>query len=77
MWERLGWLRTVGRYCRIMVEAEARGAHATVRAEARQLEDKLGLTPKSMRLLLWEVVVDEMAEKREEPTSVRGRLKAV
>lgn len=81
-WERLGWTRTVGRYCRVLVEAEGRDAPVGARAEARQLEDRLGLTPKAMRQLLWEVARDEVAEKREtEPggatTNVRSRIKAV
>lgn len=76
-WERLGWTRTVARYCRILLEAEARGAEAPVRAEARQLEDKLGLTPKAMRLLLWEVAPDEVEEKRQASSGARRRIKAV
>ncbi len=76
-WERLGWTRTVAGYCRILVEAEARDAPAKATMEARQLEDRLGLTPKSMRMLLWEIVADEVSEKREKPTDVRSRIKAV
>lgn len=77
-WERLGWTRTVARYCRLMVAAEKRGAPATVLGEARQLEDRLGLTPKAMRLMLWEIVSDEVGEKRAEPSSdVRSRIRAV
>lgn len=76
-WERLGWTRTVARYCRILVEAEARDAPAKATMEARQLEDRLGLTPKSMRMLLWEIVSDEVTERREQPTNVRSRIKAV
>lgn len=58
-WEELGWTRTVARYCRVMVQAEDLYAEATTRAEARQLEDRLGLTPKAMRMLLWEIVPDD------------------
>lgn len=54
-WERLGWTRVVARYCRIMVAAEAT-LDTNLMAEARQLEDRLGLTPKAMRLLLWTIV---------------------
>lgn len=75
-WERLGWVRTVARYCRVMIEAEQRDAPPPVRAEARQLEDKLGLTPKAMRMLLWEIAVDEVAEQRQ-TSSARTRVKAV
>lgn len=76
-WERMGWTRTVARYSRIAVLAEARDATAAIMAQAVALEDRLGLTPKAMRLLLWQIAVDEVGEKRDEPTSVRGRLKAV
>lgn len=76
-WEQLGWTRTVARYCRVMVEAEARDAAPAMLAQATALEDRLGLTPKSMRLLLWQVAADEVAEKRQESTGVRGRIRAV
>lgn len=76
-WERLGWTRTVARYCRVMVEAERRNAPAKALMEARQLEDRLGLTPKAMRMLLWEVTADEVGEQRQASEGVRGRIKAV
>lgn len=75
-WERMGWTRTVARYCRAMVEAEKRGASAQLLGQVTTLEDRLGLTPKAMRMLLWEVVADEVAEKRS-TGSTRGRVKAV
>lgn len=75
-WETLGWVRTVARYCRVMVEAEKRKAPAALLAQAVALEDRLGLTPKAMRMLLWQIASDEVAEKREQ-TSVRGRIRAV
>ena len=75
-WERLGWTRAVARYCRLMVEAEKRNAPAKALMEARQFEDRLGLTPKAMRMLLWEIVADEVTEQRE-ATDVRARIKAV
>lgn len=74
-WERLGWTRVVARYCRVMLAAELLDKDSL--AEARQLEDRLGLTPKAMRLLLWEIVSDEVTERRQESTSARGRIKAV
>ena len=58
-WEKLGWTRTVARYCRIMVEAERPGAKSDVRNSATSMEDRLGLTPKAMRLLLWAITEDE------------------
>jgi len=79
-WERLGWTRVVARYCRIVVEAEGLGPFAKdARSEARQLEDRLGLTPKSMRSLMWIVDEDEVAAKRDEGTTIQEtrRLRAV
>lgn len=75
-WERLGWTRTVARYCRIMVAAEHPDASPAVMAQATALEDRLGLTPKSMRMLLWEVVSDEVTEQRQ-TSGARKRIKAV
>lgn len=78
-WERLGigTVREVARYCRLVVLAEKPSATAAVHAQATSLADRLGLTPKAMRLLLWEVVADEVAEQRAEATDVRGRIRAV
>lgn len=76
-WEQLGWTRTVARYCRVMVESEKRDASAALLAQSVALEDRLGLTPKAMRLLLWQIATDEVAEKREQSTGVRGRIRAV
>jgi hypothetical protein len=76
MWEKLGWTRVVARYCRVAIVAE--GLDKDAMSEARQLEDRLGLTPKAMRLLLWQVAPDEVAEKRQETsTGARKRFKAV
>ena len=76
-WEKLGWTRVVARYCRTLVGAEAMDKDCM--AEARQLEDRLGLTPKSMRLLLWQIVEDEVAQQRAAKATgdARGRIKAV
>jgi hypothetical protein len=48
-------------------------------SEARQMEDRLGLTPKAMRLLLWEIVADEVGERRDSTSAstARRRIKAV
>ena len=75
MWERHGWTRVVARYARCAIAAEDLNKDAL--AEARQLEDRLGLTPKAMRLLLWTVAVDEVGEKRQEASTsgARGRDK--
>jgi hypothetical protein len=74
-WERLGWTRTVARYCRLMVVAE-QNVQPALQAQVTALEDRLGLTPKSLRLLLWEIAPDEVAEKRE-TRGARDRIKAV
>lgn len=82
-WEHLGWTRVVARYCRVMLIAESTDARVASLAwgEARQLEDRLGLTPKAMRMLLWVVTEDEVGEKRgQQPSSkpaARRRLSAV
>ena len=77
-WERYGWTRVVARYCRIAIVAETLDKDAL--SEARQLEDRLGLTPKAMRMLMWTVSADEVGERRqsEKPApTARGRIKAV
>lgn len=77
-WERLGWTRTVARYCRILVASEAPEAPPALLAQVTAMEDRLGLTPKAMRLLLWEVTADEMSDRRQAQTSsARKRIKAV
>jgi hypothetical protein len=76
-WERLGWTRTVARYCRVMVAAEEPGAKAALLAQATVLEDRLGLTPKAMRLLLWQVVEEEPVRPAPRVASARTRLRAV
>lgn len=58
-WERLGMTRTVARYVRAMVRSEAADAPASLMAEARQLEDRLGLTPMAMLRLWWEISDDD------------------
>lgn len=57
-WAELGWVRTVARYARITIAAERPKAIAAVMSEARQLEDRLGLNPKAMRSLGWEITTD-------------------
>lgn len=80
-WEQLGWTRTVARYVRVLVEAELPDAAAAKLGEVRQLEDRLGLSPMAMLRLRWEIVADEVAERRAEvaPTSsgARARLRVV
>jgi hypothetical protein len=62
-WERLGWTREVAQYVRWKVLAELGDMDAA--KEARQLSDRLGLTPLALLRLRWEVVPDEeLAERR-------------
>ena len=77
-WERFGWARGVARYCRHMVRAEAADAPPALLAQVTAMEDRLGLNPKSMRLLLWEVApaVDDAAPA-ESVSDIRKRIKAV
>jgi hypothetical protein len=61
-----------------MVRSEMPDASAAIMGQVTALEDRLGLTPKAMRLLLWTIASDEVAEARERKQSTaRGRIKAV
>jgi len=53
-WDRLGWRREVAQYVRWKVAAELGDLNAS--KEARQLSDRLGLTPLAMLRLRWEIV---------------------
>ncbi|MFJ1653690.1 hypothetical protein ACIOC2_20330 [Streptomyces sp. NPDC088337] len=64
-WERAGWLREVAQYVRWKARAEQGDLDAA--KEARQLGDRLGLTPLAMLRLRWKVSADE------EERSVRPR----
>lgn len=75
VWERLGYFREVALYVRHQILAEFGSLdHAK---EARMRSDRLGLTPDSMRRLQWEVVEDEVGERRQEKASSRPKLRAV
>ena len=66
-WERLGWTRVVARYAVLIdaVEESEDVPAAALLGEVRQMEDRLGLNPKAMRSLLWEVAdTDDVSEKR-------------
>lgn len=79
-WEDLDWFRTVARYCRAMIAAEQPGASAGLLAQVLALEMHLGLTPKAMKLLLWQIGEgEEMADEEAAPgiLDIRQRLKAV
>ena len=75
-WERIGCVRLVARYCRMMVAAEAPDATAALLAQVTALEDRLGLTPKAMRLMLWQVAEAEVVNLPV-PSSARTRMRAV
>jgi hypothetical protein len=78
-WERLGWTRVVARYALVLEMCEVDGAPITAFSEARQMEDKLGLTPMSMKRLGWDISSDEVAEQRASKPVKPGarRLKVV
>lgn len=61
-WHRLAWTREVAQYVRWKVKAELGSLDAS--KEARQLADRLGLTPLSMLRLRWTVSEDEVAGRR-------------
>jgi hypothetical protein len=63
-WAQLAIVRTVARYCRVLVASEVPGAPATYLTEVRQLEDRLGLTAMSMLRLRWVVSTDELGAAR-------------
>lgn len=73
-WERLGWTRDVAQYVRWKVLGELGGLDAA--REARQLSDRLGLTPLAMLRLRWEIAADEVAEQRQERPAASGRPSA-
>lgn len=62
-WEALAWARTVARYTRLAIQAEKPGIHASFVGEVRQLEDRLGLNPKAMKSLAWEIDDEPRAEE--------------
>lgn len=77
-WERLGWTREPAQYVRWKVLAELGDMDAA--KEARQLSDRLGLTPLALLRLRWEIVDDdEVAGRRprREPVSASPAAAAV
>jgi len=63
-WQQFEWSRVVARYVRVVLEAEDE-LDVKLLAEARQLEDRLGLSPLAMLRLRWTVAADELADQRE------------
>jgi hypothetical protein len=62
-----------------MVRAERADASPALLAQVTSMEDRLGLNPKSMRLLLWEIVPADGDQERPAVTAtdMRRRIKAV
>lgn len=80
VWESQDWFRTVARYCRTMIAAEQPGAPAGLLNAVLNLELHLGLTPKAMKLMLWQIGTGEPELEEEAAPGVldiRERLKAV
>lgn len=69
MWQQLSWTREVAQYVRWKSRAEAGDLDAA--KEARQLGDRLGLTPLSMLRLRWTI-----ADPEGSGTAPRGRRPA-
>lgn len=55
MWEELAIERVVGRYARLAVKSEGPDSTAALCSEVRQIEDRLGLTPMSLKRLQWDI----------------------
>lgn len=73
-WERLGWTRIVGRYCRLVNTAErVQVPNMPLLVEVRQLEDRLGLSPMAMLRLRWEISGDDLAEVRADKAAAPAR----
>ena len=73
MWERQGWTREVAQYARLKVLAELGDLDA--QKEARQIGDRIGVTPLALLRLRWEVVDGEAPSSTAPPpqTPPRGR----
>lgn len=69
-WERLALHRVVARYALILEAAESGDAPAALLAEARQMEDRLGLSPMAMLRLRWEMADEPEPESDAEVTSL-------
>jgi hypothetical protein len=65
VWEHLHHERVVGRYARLVLDAEEKGASAALLSEVRQMEDRLGLSPMAMLRLRWRIA-DEPARARDD-----------
>jgi hypothetical protein len=70
MWERQRWTREVAQYCRLKVLAELGDMDA--QKEARQVGDRIGITPLALLRLRWEVVDGAGASQKPDPAAPRG-----
>lgn len=70
MWERQRWTREVAQFCRLKVLAELGDMDA--QKEARQVGDRLGITPLALLRLRWEVVDGSAASQTPDPAAPRG-----
>ena len=70
MWQRQGWTREVAQYARLKVLAELGDMDA--QKEARQVGDRLGVTPLALLRLRWEVVEGTAAAQQPDPAAPRG-----
>lgn len=76
VWERIGCAREVAQYVIWKVKAEEGSLRAS--AEARQLSDRLGLSPLALLRMGCEVAADEVEQRRAaRPAASPRRLKAV
>ncbi len=58
VWEIVGCQRAVALFCQLEDQINAGSTVATVLTKHGQLQDRLGLTPKAMRAMLWEIADD-------------------
>lgn len=78
-WENRGYTRVVARYAVLIaaIEDDEGVPPAALLGEVRQMEDRLGLNPKAMRSLLWEVASsDDVSDKREASAPKTSRTAA-
>lgn len=75
LWERAGCFTEVAQYARLMVKAATGRVDAS--AEARQIGDRLGLTPLALLRLRCEVATDEVSDQRADKADRPKRLSAV
>lgn len=76
-WDELGWFDEVARYCMLLGRVDARKAKAIELIEARQLADRLGLSPMALLRLRWEIVDMPTEAEQQKVVELRARIKAV